>query len=127
LAQTKKRLADSERAVNEYARTNGLIRFRESIGGNANGSAEPASGSVTTSSLIQLNQAANEATSRRIAAESRMRAISGKPLMSMPEVINNTTVSVLQGTGPGRIAARAGPASRRLSHGRGEGRAGGRA
>jgi len=96
LAQTKKRLADSERAVNEYARTNGLIRFRESIGGNANGSAEPASGSVTTSSLIQLNQAANEATSRRIAAESRMRAISGKPLMSMPEVINNTTVSVLQ-------------------------------
>jgi len=50
---------------------------------------------VTTSSLSQLNQAANEATTRRISAEARLRAVAGKPLMSTPEVIGNTTVAAL--------------------------------
>ena len=93
LAETKKRLAESERALNDYARTNGLIRL--SGGTTAEGKTSEG-GSVTSSSLAQLNTAANDATGRRISAESRMRAISGKPLMSTPEVINNPTVASLQ-------------------------------
>jgi len=96
LAETKKRLEDSERALNEYARTSGLIRLRDATAGDTkSGGGEGGATSVTTSSLLQLNQAANDATSRRIAAEGRWRAISSKPLMTVPEVINNATVAVL--------------------------------
>ncbi|WP_379510550.1 GumC family protein [Novosphingobium bradum] len=94
LAETKKRLAASERAVNDYARGNGLIQLRNSGGGDGKGS-EGGASLVTTSSLLQINQAANEATSRRISAESRLRAISDKALLSTPEVLNNGTVAAL--------------------------------
>lgn len=94
LGETKKRLEDSERALNTYARANGLIRFRETTTGTG-GQNAGGTGSVTTNSLVQINQAANEATARRIAAEARMRAFTGRSLMSMPEVINNTTVATL--------------------------------
>lgn len=93
LAETKKRLEDSERALNDYSRANGLIRLRDSSGDGKGG--QGGSGSVTTSSLAQINQAANDAVARRIAAESRLRAMAGKPAMSTPEVINNPTVSTL--------------------------------
>lgn len=93
LAETKKRLEDSERALNDYSRANSLIRIRDgspdgklSAGGTA---------SVTTSSLVQLNQAANDAMAKRIAAEARVQALAGKPLLSSTEVISNPTVAAL--------------------------------
>lgn len=100
LAETKKRVEDSERALNDYARNAGIIRLRDpgagtegKSGGSSGGSGGGAS--VSASSLVQLNTAANEATSRRIIAEGRWRALSGKPLLSSPEVLANGTVATL--------------------------------
>ena len=94
LAETKQKLEQSERDLNDYARTNGLIGT-----GNAMSTGDEKGGSrgesVTTTSLLQLNTAANDAMGRRIAAETRWRSISGKPLMSASEVLNNNTIQAL--------------------------------
>ncbi len=97
LAETKRKVEDSERALNDYARKSGLIRTRDATmagtpgGGNARAGGE----SVTTTSLLQLNTALNDATTRRIAAEGRWRAFASKPLLSTPEVLANASVSTL--------------------------------
>ena len=57
LTEVKQRLEESERALNTYSRSAGLIRT--SNGGDDKNSSQ--SMSVTTSSLLQLNQSANEA------------------------------------------------------------------
>lgn len=88
------RLQESEQALNAYARDNGLIRTGDAATG-AKGASAGGSGSVTTSSLMQVNTAANEATSKRIEAEGRWRAISSGPLLSAPQVVGNPTVSGL--------------------------------
>lgn len=94
LQLAKQKVEESERALNSYARSNGLIIPRAaSTGSDKDGTSS--GNSVTTTSLIQLNSAANEATARRIAAESRWRAISSVPLLSSNEVLSNTTVAQL--------------------------------
>lgn len=102
LAEAKQRLEQSERAVNDYSRGIGLIRLADptttATGGNAG------QRSVTTASLVQLNQAANDARATRIAAEGRWRSASGAALLSIPEVLANTAMqrimeqrSIIQG------------------------------
>ncbi len=93
LQLAKQKVEESERALNAYARSNGLIIPRSS-GGNTNGDGATG-GSVTTSSLLQLNTAANDATTKRIAAEGRWRAISSVPLLSSNEVLTNSTIANL--------------------------------
>lgn len=97
LAETKRKVEESERALNDYARQNGLIRTRDAMmsGGDKDGKGGGGGESVTTTSLLQLNTAMNEATARRIAAEGRLRAITGKPLLSSTEVLSNGTVQSL--------------------------------
>ncbi|BEV02592.1 polysaccharide biosynthesis tyrosine autokinase [Novosphingobium olei] len=94
LQLAKQKVEDSERALNAYARSNGLIIPRSASNGsekdNSNGS-----NSVTTSSLLQLNTAANDATAKRIAAEGRWRAISSVPLLSSNEVLTSPTINQL--------------------------------
>ena len=91
LAEAKQRVEQSERNLNEYSRSTGLIRT-----GDAAGEAEAETGgSVTAASLLQLNLAANQATAARVAAEGRWRAISSVPLLSSREVLSNATVSGL--------------------------------
>jgi capsular exopolysaccharide synthesis family protein len=93
LDQAKAKLETSERAVNTYARENGLINTGSSITQGADGSTRTDRGSsVTSSSMQQLNQAANDATARRIEAEGRWRAVSSGQLLSSPVVLANTTV-----------------------------------
>ena len=92
LNETKKRLEESERALNNYSRANGLVRISEPA---PDGKGEGGSTSVTANSLIQFNTAANEATARRIAAEARARSVSSGALTSAPEVLNNGTVALL--------------------------------
>ena len=94
LAETKKRVEESERALNAYARNSAIIRLRDPA---ASGDAKSGNsgGSVTASSLLQLNSAANEALSRRVIAEGRWRSLADKPLLSSPEVLSNSTVSGL--------------------------------
>jgi len=97
LAETKRKVEESERALNDYARQNGLIRTRDAMtsGAGKDGGGSGGGESVTTASLLQLNSALNDATTRRIAAEGRWQALSGKPLLSTTEVLANSTVATL--------------------------------
>ncbi len=96
LAQTKQRVEDSERALNAYSREAGLIRTRDAMnmGGDQNGNKSGGS-SVTTTSLLQINSAANEATARRIAAEGQWRAAANTPAMSTKQVLDSGAVTDL--------------------------------
>lgn len=94
LADAKNKLEQSERALNAYARSAGIVRAPG--GKDADGKAG-GSGSVVGDSLGQLNTAANEATAKRIEAEGRWRAVSGGPLLSSPAVQSNPTVIALLG------------------------------
>ncbi|MES2491764.1 MAG: polysaccharide biosynthesis tyrosine autokinase [Pseudomonadota bacterium] len=96
LGETKLKLEQSERELNDYARANGLIRTRDAMTSSASETGSRGGGeSVTTTNLLQFNTAANEAAARRAIAEGRWRSIAGKPLMSSPEVLNNNTVAQL--------------------------------
>ena len=97
LAETKKRVEDSERALNDYARSAGIIRLRDPAASTDGKSGGGGGESVSASSLVQMNTAANDALSRRVIAEGRWRALSGKPLLSSPEVLANGTVATLLG------------------------------
>ena len=92
LEEAKKRLADSEREVNAYARQAGLINMRDVGSGDGSKSSSQGGSSVTASSLLQLNTAANAATARRIEAEGLWRSVSSGPLLSSQTVISNSTV-----------------------------------
>lgn len=94
LQQTKGKLEESERALNAYARNAGIIRFQRPGGSESNGGSA-GDQSVTTASLLQLNQAANDAKARRIAAEARWKAINAGPLLSASEVMSNVGISQL--------------------------------
>jgi capsular exopolysaccharide synthesis family protein len=50
---------------------------------------------VTTASLTQLNQAANQATADRIAAEENWRTVEKTPLLSIPDVLANKAIQDL--------------------------------
>lgn len=93
LAEAKQRLEESERGLNTYARSAGLINMRDP---NAKEGSQ-ASSSVTTASLLQINQAANDAKAKRIAAEGRWRAINSGPALSASEVMSNGAIASLLG------------------------------
>ena len=96
LGEAKTRLEASELAVNSYARQAGLIRTRDALGADGSASDPTAGGSVTTASLIQLNEAANRARAERIAAESRWRTVATSgSAMNAQEVVTNQSVQQL--------------------------------
>lgn len=92
LEEARVQLEESERELNAYARSAGLIRTRSPEAQNGEA---PVTGSVTASSLMQINQAANEARAARIAAESRWNAERATPLLSSQTVLANPTVQGL--------------------------------
>ena len=94
LEEARVRLESSEREVNAYARSAGLIRMRENTPGEE-GENSGSTSSVTTSSLMQINAAANAAKAERIAAEGRWRAEQAAPLFSSQAVLANPTVQNL--------------------------------
>lgn len=89
LADARAKLERSERDLNAYARAAGLIRDRDNTGPR-NGDS-----SITAASLQQLNSAANQAQTSRIAAEQRWRLISGSNAMNSPDVLANPAISQL--------------------------------
>ena len=96
LQEAKGRLENSERAVNTYARSAGLINTGSSTVEGPDGSSRTdRGGSVTASSMSQVNMAANDATARRIESEGKWRAVSSGPLLSSPIVLANPTVVTL--------------------------------
>ena len=92
LAEAKNRLENSEVALNGYARQNGLIRTRDAA---VEGDKAQPGGSITTASLLQLNEAANAARAQRIAVQGRWQAVSGGGALNSPEVLSNPTVQQL--------------------------------
>lgn len=94
LTEAKERLANSEQALNSYARGAGLIRLADPTADEENNTG---GGSITTASLIQLNEAANSARAARIAAETRWQTIANAPLYSSAPVRADPNVSALLG------------------------------
>ena len=92
LGEAKARLEQSERDLNTYARQVGLIKTDKT---NPDGATTTGSTSVTTASLVQLNQAANQATADRIAAEENWRTVEKTPLLSIPDVLANKAIQDL--------------------------------
>ena len=92
LADARVKLEKSERDLNAYARFAGLIRDRDNKGPANGGSGNS---SITAASLQQLNSAANDAQTARIAAEQRWRLISGSNALNSPDVLANPAISQL--------------------------------
>lgn len=91
LGEAKAKLEQSERQLNDYARQAGLIKTSNSdANGNSSGPA-----SVTTASLVQINSAANDAQTTRIAAEQKWRSVESAPLMNIPDVLANQAIQSL--------------------------------
>lgn len=91
LKQSQQRLEESERAAVEFARRTGIIDASKGI---ARGGEEAAQ-SLTTSTLVQLNQSHAMALAKRAEAERKWAAVSAAPLLSLPEVTINPAVQQL--------------------------------
>ena len=92
LDSARQQLEASEQELNAYAREAGLIRTRDAFTVD---DSRPVAGSVTASSLLQLNEAANGARADRIAAQTRWRAEAATSLLSSRTVLANPTVQEL--------------------------------
>ena len=92
LGEARSDLEESEAALNAYAREVGLLRTRDAI---APSGQEIEAGTVTSSTLLQYNQAVIRARENRIAAESRWEAVSQSGLLSSQPVLANPTVQNL--------------------------------
>jgi len=92
IREAQARLGRSERDTINYARSARLIDASNSA--SASGSSGPQS--LTTASLVGLNQALSEAAAKRITTEQRWKVTQQTPLMSIPEVVGNGVVQQLQ-------------------------------
>ena len=93
LSEARAKLERSERELNAYARDAGLIRDRDASNGSGQGG--KLGSSVTTTSLLEVNSAANQAQAARIAAEGRWRLISVGNTLNSPDVLANPAISQL--------------------------------
>lgn len=89
MAEAKRNLEMAERDLNDYARQTGLLRLRDAAGSEEG---QDSGGSVTTASLLQLNNAANQAKAARILAEAKWRSVSSGPALSSREVLSNPAI-----------------------------------
>lgn len=104
LEETRTKLTQAERDLNQYARVAGLIRLT-SEGGE--GGRQEAALSVTNSKLMQINTAAASATAERISAEDRWKTLSNQPALSITEVNSNPAITQLitaKATAEGQLA-----------------------
>ncbi len=94
LDQARARLEQSEQDLNNYARQAGLIRTRDPSSTDAS-SPTSSGGSVTSSSLMQVNQAANDAQAKLVAAQAQWDAERLQPLLSSPAALSSPVVQAL--------------------------------
>ena len=92
LDEARANLEQSENDLNDYAKSAGLIRTRDAL---ATDPRAAAAGTVTASSLLQINDAAIRAQADRIAAEARWQAVRNAPLLSSQPVLASPTVQAL--------------------------------
>lgn len=91
IREAQERLGQSEREAIGYARQAGLIDTANAAGSDGSGPQ-----SLTTASLVGLNDALSNATTQRIEAEQRWNAARRGSLASIPAVASNPTIQVLQ-------------------------------
>jgi len=94
LTKTKGRLEMSERALIGYARSARLVDASAGSGGGPAGT-DQSPRSLTTSNLVDLNQAYAAARTARVQAQQRWAQAQSTPVMSLPEVLGNGTVNSL--------------------------------
>ena len=93
--QARGRLSASERAAIDYARNTQLIDASDAASSSSD-SEQRAGHSLTTASLVKLNEDLNAAKSQRIAAQQRWQVAQSTPALELPEVAQNATVISLQ-------------------------------
>lgn len=93
LSEARAKLERSERELNAYARDAGLIRDRDAD--NSAGQGGRVGSSVTTTSLLELNSAANQAQAARIAAEGRWHLMNSGNALNSPDVLANPAIASL--------------------------------
>lgn len=92
IAEAQQRLARAERGAIDYAREKRIIDASAA----ATSSDRPiAPRSLTTGTLVQLNQEQAEASAKRIVAEQRWNRVRATNLLSVPEVVSNDAVQTL--------------------------------
>jgi len=92
IAQTKERLESAERQLVAYATNQQIVNVREpSEGAATGGTAE----SLTSNNLVALNSALARTRAERVAAEERWRSANTSDLMTLPEVLQNSTIQRL--------------------------------
>ncbi len=77
LAELRKKLEESEAELITFANANEIVVLEKGASGEGDGSGAGSEQTLVESQLANLNQALNDATARRIAAESAARALSG--------------------------------------------------
>lgn len=91
LAESRDRLESSERAMNSYAQSVGIV---DASAASQDGQrVDP--GSLTAASLIQANDALSGAVARRGDAEQLWRSVQNAKLASLPDVLANPAVQAL--------------------------------
>jgi len=91
IREAQERLGQSEREAIGYARRAGLLDTSNAAGSEGSGPR-----SLTSASLIGLNDALSDATTRRIDAEQRWNAAQRGSLMTIPAVASNPAIQALQ-------------------------------
>ncbi|KHK90071.1 capsular exopolysaccharide family protein [Novosphingobium malaysiense] len=88
LEEARSKVEASERELNQYSRAAGLIR----VSGQGQNADRETTLSVTNNALIQVNGAAADATTERLAAQDRWDTIANQPVLSIPQVIQNLAI-----------------------------------
>ena len=91
LQDTRQRLEESERELNQYSRAAGLIR----VPGQGQNADQETTLSITNDSLVQVNLATSQATANRVAAQEQWQNIADVPVLSVPQVLANPAVQSL--------------------------------
>jgi len=92
LTRVKQRLEDSERALIAYSRSAGLIDASSGMNTTVDNAGPK---SLTTSSLVQINEAYSQAKAGRVQAQQRWQTASATPALNLPEVLANPTIQQL--------------------------------
>lgn len=92
ILQTKDRLEAAERQLVAYAANQQIIN----VGGSGEGGSEGApTSSLTSNSLVALNDALAQARAARVTAEERWRSARSATLMTLPDVLQNPSIQRL--------------------------------
>lgn len=93
IAQTKSRLEEAERQLVAYATNQQIINVGETAEGAAGGGSTGQS--LTSNNLVALNSSLAAVRAERVAAEERWRSARNTPLMTLPEVLQNSSIQRL--------------------------------